>query len=283
MADQVQSITPRMQALQNLSAQLPVANSRVAQGQSAARALQLQQAVGAAPATTAITPASQQMGATMATQAGGQAVEQASNSVRAQGQIGQQGIQEQQLQSQSTLGGLQAGARAQQMSNVQRLANVSQKAKQELYDDQMRFQRDEQGRTQFNTRQLADYARVQAQSQQQLANYQQQSDQLYKRSIQAMEQAQVIVSEDLRQRAAVASQQGDQTTQREIAQMREDMDSKIAKEKAAAANNSAMWGAGGTIAGAAAGAYFGDGDPSAISGGAAAGGALGGMIGNATN
>lgn len=276
-AQQPQAATPRMQALRNLSNQLPVANSQLAQGQQAARNIQLQQAVKAAPTTANTTQTAQQTGAAVAENAGKQLIQNAGQAIQQNGQVGSVINQEQAQQAQARTQGLQSSAREQAMDNVQRLAQVSEDAKKELYDKQMKFQKDEQGRTVLNERQLADYARVSAQNEQQYAQYAQSAQQINQRNLQAMENAYNLVKEDLVQKYAQAEQAKDQTTMREIAQMRIDADARIQQERNRADNNSAAWGAGGSVLGTAAGAVATGGNPAGAKAGGALGGALGGI------
>lgn len=274
--DPAQTQTPRMRALQNLSNQLPVANQQVAAGQQAARQMQLQNAVAAAPVTGNTTTNAQQTGASAAQQAGGQAVEAATNAVKQQGQIAQTGLAEEARQGQSEVAGQEMGAKQQAMDNTQRLAAIDMRAKQELYDKQMQFQKDELGRTQFNETQLADYARTNAVSNEQLKNYAQSANQLSQRKIQAMEIAYKKVAEDLEQKEALAIQKGDEQARSDIEKQRMDINAQMSREKARAANRAAIWQTGGTIAGGVVGAFAG---PAGASAGAGVGGAVGGAAG----
>lgn len=280
MADPVQPQSTRLKALQNLSNQLPVANAQVAQGQAAARDMQLQQAVKAAPAGQNITQTAQQTGAASAQNAGQQLIQNASNQVKQQGQVGQLALGEQQLGNQQSLSNQQQSAGQNQMNNVQRLAGVSEQAKQELYDKQMQFKKDEMGRTQFNETQLQDYLRSNAQSDEQFANYKQTADQLTKRKLQAMEQAAKLIEVDLNQKQALAEQKKDQQSAKEIADIRREIQEQMAREKSRAANRAGAFAAGGTIAGGVAGAVIGG--PAGAMVGAQAGGALGGMAASQT-
>lgn len=281
MADPVQTMSPRQKALQNLSNQLPVANQRVAQGQQAARDMQLQQAVQKAPAGQNITQTAQQTGAAAAQNAGAQMVEQAQNQVKQQGQIGQIGLAEQQQQAQANVAGLQQGAKEAAMSNVQKFAQISEQAKQEMFDKQMQFQKDEQGRTFFNERQLADYAKLNAANDEQFKDYAQNAEQLNKRKLQTMEQAYKVAMADLNQKQALAEQKKDQQAQLQINAIKKEIEERMQRERARAANRAAAWQAGGTIVGAGVGAFAGG--PAGAAAGAQVGGAAGGMVASQTN
>jgi hypothetical protein len=268
----------KMSALRNLSAQLPVANQKVAAGQQAARDIQLQRAVKAAPVSAPVTTTAQTTGAAAATQAGQQAVQGATQAVQQQGQVGQIGLAEQGREAQARTASLSLGANEQKMDNVQRLARIDERLKKELYDDNMSFQKDELGRTIFNERQLSDYARSNARDDQQFQNYAQQAEQISKRTLQAMEHAYRLVEQDLNQKYMTAKQSKDQKTQMEVERMKAEARAAMEKAKNKAANRAAAWQAGGTIAGTVAGGILGGGPQGATAGGGA-GGALGGAIG----
>lgn len=280
MADPVQTMSPRQKALQNLSNQLPVANAKVAAGQQAARDMQLQQAVAKAPVGANTTQAAQQTGAAAATSAGAQMVDAAQNQVKQQGQIGAVGLADQQAQAQSNVAGLRQGARQQELDNVQKFAQVSEAAKQEMFDKQMNFTKDEQGRTFFNERQLADFARLTADNDEQFKDYAQNAEQLNKRKLQSMEHAYKITMQDLQQKQNLAEQKKDQQAQLQINQIRKEIEEKMQRERARAANRAAAWQAGGMIVGAAAGAFVGG--PAGAMAGAQLGGAAGGMAASQT-
>ncbi len=267
--------SPRAAALQNLSKQMPVANSRIATQQQAGRDIQLQQAVQKAPPQQNIATAAQETGAAIAANAGQQMVQNAAAQIKQQGQLGTIGLQEEQDQLQQGQATARLGARESSLNNVSKLAALDERAKSELYDKQIQFDKDEAGRTLFNERQLADYAKSSAISDEQAANYGQLIDQNSKRKLQLMETAYNKVVEDMTQKYAVAKQNGDQQTQLEIVNLKRAMEERIRDEKNAAANKAARNGAIGTIGGSIAGGLLGG------ASGAQAGGAIGGGIAKA--
>jgi hypothetical protein len=185
-------------------------------------------------------------------------------------------LQEQQRQSQADIGSQQLGLNEQKNDNITRLAKIDEGLKKELFDSNMKFQKDEVGRTVFNDRQLSDFARTNAKSDEQYKNYAQQATQVAQRKAEAMEQAYKLLATDLDQKYAVAKQKGDEKTQVEVYKMKQEAQAAINKAKNKAANTAAMWNAGGTVVGGAAGAAFG---PAGAMAGAGIGGAVGGMIG----
>jgi hypothetical protein len=270
-----QTETSRMRALKSLANQLPVANQRIAQQQKAAQDIQVQQAVRKAP-TQAITSTAQDTGAAVAQQAGEQQVSRAQNLVQQQQKVGQLGIGEQSLATEQKVSDQQSGAKESAMGNVQRLAALDESAKRQIYDRQMQFERDENGRTLFNERQLADYARSKAQSDEEYKNYAQKAQQLSDRKLQAMETAYQKVQQDLEFKYQQAKQSGDQENILKIEKKKEDVRKEMQQIRTDTANNKAMWVAGGTIVGAVVGAVVTSesGGWGAVPG-AAAGGALG--------
>lgn len=272
--------TTKMRALQNISNALPVANAKVAAGQQAGRDMQLQAAVQKAPAAANITQASQATGAATAANAGQQMVEGAQNQIKQQGQLASVGLQQQGTQAQVETAGQAAGAKEQAMDNVSRLAAIDSNAKKELYDEQMKFAQDENGRTLFNETQLADYAKAKAGSDEELRNYAQAAEQVSKRNLQMMETAYAKLRQDLDFKYQQAKQSGDQATMKAIQQQQYDNQALMEREANRAANRAAAWNAGGTLVGGAVGGFASGGSPEGIKQGAGAGGAVGGL-GNA--
>lgn len=239
--------TPRMQALQKLQSQLPVANQRVAQGIQTARDLQLQQAVAKAPTGAAIAPAAQQTAAAATAQTGQQQAEAAQQMIRQAGQVGQLQLGEQQLAAQQKIAQQQQAARQQEIDSAERLGRLDLAAKQELYDKELEFKKDEAGRTLFNERQLADYAIRNARSEEEYKKYAQDAQLLAKRDLEATEIAFSLVMEDLKQRWSLAEQQRDQAAKEEIARIEAEARAAMERKRARAANSAAMWQAGGQI------------------------------------
>ena len=279
---EIQAPSNKLKALQNLAGQLPVASQKVAQGQAAARDIQLQQAVKAAPTTTQTAAPAAQIGAAQTQQAGSQMIEQAKQTQAQLGQVAQAGLAQQGQEQQAKTASLQAGAKQQQQDQVQQLASISMQAKNELFDKQLTFDKDQAGRTLFNDRQLMDYAAKNARSNEEFKNYAQQAEQINKRALEAQEHAFKLIQQDLDAKQAIAEQNNDQDAAKQIAAARMDMQKRMANQKNKKNNRSAMYtsvgtGVGMVVGGVVAG-YFSGG--TAAPAGAAAGGAVGGSIGN---
>lgn len=274
--------TPRMAALQNLSNSLPVANSRVAKGQQAARDMQLQQAVAAAPANQNTTQAAQTTAAAATQNAGQQMIENATGQIKEQSQLGTVGLQEQQDLFQQGQATTRLAGRQESLDSTERLAKLDSAAKQELFDKQMKFEKDEAGRTLWNEEQLQDYARQNARSDDQLKNYQLTVEQATKRKLQTMEQAYNLIQLDLDNQLASAEQKKDQTAKQQIIQAKREADAAMQREKERRANNAAAWQQGGATVGGIVGGVVGAvyGGPAGAAAGYSAGSALGGAAGS---
>jgi hypothetical protein len=274
--------TNKLTALQNLQNQLPVASQRVAQGIQAARDIQLQQAVAKAPTGAAIAPAAQQTAAAAVQQTGQQQAQAAQQMVQQAGQVGQLELGEQKMSGQQAVFGAQQAAEKQELDNVQRLSQLDMNAKKELYDNEISFKRDEAGRTLFNQRQLADYAKQNTISDEQFKNYAQQAEQVNKRNLQAMESAYNIIAENLKQQSAIAEQNKDQAAKKQIQEIQIELQKRMAKARARAANNMGAWTAGGTVVGAVVGGVAGSliAPGAGTAAGAAAGASVGGALGS---
>jgi hypothetical protein len=299
--------TNKLTALQQLSQQIPVASSRAAQQQQAARDIQLQQAVAKAPTTAPVQQTAAQVGAAQAQTTGQQAVQAATNQIQQQGQIAQQGQAVQQMADRKDLAQSEMGLRNEQQSIDNRLAQISLQGKQELFDKNIKFERDEIGRAMLNQDQLDDYVLSKARTEQDWANYQQQVEQAYKRKQQFTDYSMNKLSQELQQQSSlenlIAEREQDvklNTAQREAArkarlqiannklaieQQLADFQFQKEKEQADAANRAAKRAMGGQIIGTVLGAAVGTlvapgaGTAAGASFGASLGGSLGGAVG----
>jgi hypothetical protein len=269
----------RYSALKSLEGALPVVNQNVAKQQKAARDMQLQAAVAKAPASSPTTTTAQQTGSAAATQANEQGMTQAQQLIEGQAKLATAGLQMKSNEVENNLAGQQLAARDNSMDNVQRLANISESAKRDLYDKQMSFQKDEDGRMMFNERQLIDYARSNAETEEQFQNYAQTADQIHDKKIQVLEAAYAKLDEQLKFEYAKNKQDQDQGLTLKLDKMKRDMEKKIREDKTRRANNQQAWKSGGQIVGAVIGGIYGG--PTGAAAGGQAGGAAGGAIGSA--
>ncbi len=273
MADQVTAPSNRLKQLQTLAGAMPTANAAAAQGLQQARQTQLQSAIQQAPQKA--TPAlAQQLGGQQQQQAGGIALQAQQQTQQQMGQVGQQAVAAQSQQVQAAGQQQQIALSQTQRQQAAQLHNLDAHLKNELLDKQLTFQKDQTGQSALNQRQLADWAVSKAQSAEELQSYAQQSQQMFDRNVQLLQTAQAKLQQALEQNFIIKNRPLDQSTRKQLAQSQHDMQRQIASAQAKAANNAAMWQAGGTIAGGLAGA--------AVAGpvGAIAGTALGGGIGS---
>lgn len=249
--------TPRLKALQTLQQQLPVGNSQIAGGYQAARDLQLQRAVAAQPTGGNISGAASQIGGQMAAEAGQQNLALAGQAQQQAGQLGGLALGEEQQAQQARSAGQQQALGQQQMDSSSRLAALSESTKNEVLDQRLQFSKDEAGRTLFNERQLADYQRLQGATQQQMANYAQQSTQLNDMKLQAMSTANQKLQAALKNENALRQQGMDDQQIQDLYTLQRNTNLEIQKMQNSQANRNAIFQTFGTITGAAAGGVVG--------------------------
>lgn len=205
--------TQSTSALQAMSNNIPVANAKLASQQNAARTMQLQQAVGAAKPAQATAQTAQTLGTQMAAQAGQQQVASVANQAGQQGQVAQIGQQVQQLKDTQAVNDAKMGLNQQQETNLEQFAAISAQAKQTMYDAKMQFTQTQQGEQFNNERQLADYAKIRAQTDQQWQNYVTTTNDLQQKQTQVLNEAYNKVSQQMQiqnSQAIQLRQQADQ-------------------------------------------------------------------------
>lgn len=166
--------------------------------------------------------------------------------------------------------GLETDNRVSFLSRKQKedLSKLGLDVKQKIYDNRIRFERDELGRKFSNERQMADYAIASAKNEQDLRNKMQIMQQIMQKELYMMEQASNKVNIALERGYLDDKRKLDQEQKRKLYDMKKKMDGEIRKKKA----NNAMIVNGLTAAGAV---FFGG---VGATGGAAAGSALGAVI-----
>jgi len=246
--------TQQQKGLATLMGQMPERNKLVAQQQKAARALQLQQAVAGMPPPS-VQPATKtqvaQLGGQMAQAAGEQQVAQAKQMMQGAEQIAKLGMGEAQLEGTKRLGVMQEAARKEELDQIQRLAQVDQKAKQDLFDAQLQFRTDAAGQKLFTERQLADYAALSANRDEAFANYKQKAVQYSERNIKMLEAMGRKMEQALKSGYLDDKTRLDQKAKLEIQRLIDDNKRRIAKAEAKGAQTAQTYGAIGAIMGAA--------------------------------
>jgi hypothetical protein len=180
---------------------------------------------------------------------------------------------------------LQQTAREQE----QQFAGLAGAKKAELFDDNMQFKKDELNRTQFNDRQLVDWALTQAKNETEMAEFENMIEQSLDRKRQVVEHAARMLEQQL-QEAFAASEQGlDQQAKEDLFAIKQAADEARRKAEARANSTAAAWSSGGAIVGGIIGGVVGAiaaNAPGAIAGagvGSGVGSAVGGYIGAQTS
>lgn len=278
--------SPRSQQLQSLAAAVPGQQQEQVQQAQAAQTMQVQQAFGFGQRQPGQTPTQgqlQQMGAQM-TQAAGQAQlqaqEQGAKTLAAQGQ-GILEAKQQQRQNMLQQKSLQLGDK--EIELRKKLYGISKEKGNELWAAQLKFQKDELGRTLFNERQLADWAMTKARSLEDLRNYEQQVSLLSERRMKMLEVAERKIQAELQNQWSLAEIQRDGQFQLELKKKLHNIKLKIQRERAAAASRAARSSAIGGLFGMAVGGalVFASGGTAAplVLAGMSGGGAIGGGLG----
>lgn len=134
----------------------------------------------------------------------------------------------------------------------EQLAALGEDLQQELFDNQMKFTKDERGRAFSNERQLQDYMIVSAKDEESLMDNMQQMQQTSERKIYLMEAAHAQLKAALERGFLKNKQDLDNASKLRIAQYAADMEKKIAREKAKAAARGQMISGGIQMLGGAA-------------------------------
>jgi L-lactate utilization protein LutC len=121
--------------------------------------------------------------------------------------------------------------------------------KQDLFDQSLRFEQDELGRTIFNERQILDYAVTHAKDVEAMQNYEQAISQMSERKLRLMQVAQQKIEQELRNAYAAEQSALNQEAKLALARAQAAAKEKAAKEKANAQNRASIWSAvGGVVA-----------------------------------
>lgn len=265
--------------LEQLSRRMPVTNQRLASQQKAARDLQLQQAVSQAPQGAGLRTA-QAVGGQMAQVAGQQQAQRDLQQRQGAQQVAGLVQQQRGAQAAEQLGRQQLATQREQVSTAERLGRLNMNLKNQLVDQQMQFQRDQSGRQYLNDRQLIDYAKSQAQSQEELANYRQATEQATKRKLQMLEAANKKIAQEIEQASRGRQSEEKQKYKEELLRRKKFIADKIESDRREAAAKAQMWGMAGGIIGGVVGAYAGG--PQGAMAGYSAGQGVGTMGASAT-
>ena len=268
----------RINQLNTLAANLPVVNQQMANNMQAARTTQLQQAIASmAPEQAGTTKVAQQIGAQQAQQAGAIQVQTAQRTAQQAQQVGQMALQEDRIQKQKELFTRQQALAQRNRALTNQLARLDSDLKDQLFDQQLSFKRDEFGRTIWNERQLADFAVLQAKTQIDLEKFEQVMHQQSQRRLQIMQVVQAKLKQALEQNFMREGQELDQQTRLFIAQKMKEAKEKEARERARRSSRGALIQGAFTVAGAIIGSFSPLGPGTGTVVGAQAGSSLGQM------
>jgi hypothetical protein len=211
--------------------QMPARNKLVAEQQRAARALQLQQAIAAAPGPMTQTQVAQAAGQ-VAQAAGQQQVSQAQQMMKTAEQAAQLGMGERQATAREQLAGAREMASAQELAQTSRLAQIDKEASQQLFDKELQIQKDANDRGIYSARQLADYAMLSANRKEAFANWSQKAKQYSDRNLKMLEVMENKLRQAMDDGYLDKKQKLNQSQKQELAQIQKDLQDRIAKAQA---------------------------------------------------
>ena len=134
-----------------------------------------------------------------------------------------------------------------QMKNTAAVDSLQMNMQQKYVDEVKKFQKDEIGRTVFNTRQLSDWAALKAKNEEEFGNYEQMMLQALEKKNAIMDHSFKVISQHLEQEYLKAEQAKDQAATEQINAIRQDIEKKKLAAKKKAALNSQMWVTGATV------------------------------------
>jgi len=236
-------VASRLQQLSRIKSAMPVMNPEAAARADASRAMSIQEAAKTAPAQSA-----RQIGVASATQAGGDALEQAK----------------------------QAATRRQAEGQIA-LSQTQRGLQNEALQDRLQFRRDEAGRALLNQRQLADFAVRNAKSEQEFNAMAQQAETNAKLNLINLEAAEKALQNKLQEMQSRELNKYQAQQYRELTDFLGKLKKKRLAAAAAAQKSGAIWGAAMSVVGAGVGASMGG--PGGAVAGSQAMGALGQEMG----
>ena len=228
--------TNRAKQLEKLSMSLPKQNQQIAQGQQAARTVQLQEQIKNLPQGAGGPALAQNMGAQQAQQAGQIQVGAQQKNLNQQQLVGQMGL-EQKARGQRQEGfeqKIELSQRQRKFAN--QLSKLDIDMKNKLLDAQLEFKKDQAGQTLLNERQMLDYAIKNAKSQEQFKDWAQSMEQATRRKLQIMETANRKLEIALKRGYTENKKKLDRESYMRIREAKEAIERKIRDEKNRAKN-----------------------------------------------
>lgn len=198
---------------------------------------------------------------------------------QAVGQIAEQALQGKALDRKEVFQQRKIQIETQTRNSVEQLRKLDASLAARFFDDQMKFSKDEIGRTVFTEQQLMDYAVVKYKRDEDFQNYKQSASQMSDRRMQVLKAAAARIELTLKQTFLADEQAATQEQTARLTKAKADMEVKIREQANANAERGAMFTALGTVVGAVAGIV---GGPAGIAAGAALGGAAGSLAAAST-
>lgn len=137
------------------------------------------------------------------------------------------------------------------------LAAIDSAAKNELFDKELQFKRDSQGRKLLSERQLADWMMQKQATEEDFKNFEQRTSQLHQRKMQLLQTAYAKIEQAEKQAYQINKGALDKETTLIIAGKKKALEEKIRKAKTKAANQGSIITGAFTVAGAVAGGIYG--------------------------
>lgn len=269
-----------------------------------AGAVQLQKTIAQTPASSASLSLAQNLGASLSKLQQSKELQRRETQAKTLEAQGQNALVRKKEEVIIKGAGLEAGTQEANIDNVKKLAQIDSNAKRQLYDMRRQFTQDEMGRKFSNDRQLSDYMKLSAGSDEQFQNYAQNLSIAYDRKKQVSETALSKITDQMNADANEAQLIQDQINQRQIkgAEMEQArillekkltqinylkklevrMQRRVAEDRIEAQNKlmktQAIGQIGGAIIGGVAGGIATGGNPGGMAAGASIGSPVGGGI-----
>lgn len=277
-------LNSRIAGLKKQTGTLPGSLPRTAQAvqSTGVQAMQNQVAAGAAAGVQTSTAQAQQAGAAQTAQKAQSATQVAQQGLQQGLQTGQQSLVQQSGEKKNQLArmSLQLDKESNELAN--KLEDVQQGLKKELFDRQLEFQQDELGRTVWNERQLLDFQLLKANDTESLRNFEQQFSYFSNLRMQMLKASQAKIQQAMQQSSGIREFEKNAQLQKKLVEAKAALERKIAREKTRQANKAAMFAAAGTIIGAVAGGIATGGNPVGVMAGASVGQGLGSVAASQT-
>ncbi len=281
--------TSRLKAIRAIKSNMPVADKATAQQMKAGNDFLLQRAVGQMPlpgtqqASVAAPAAASQIGTTLAGQMGQQQVAEVNKQRTTTQQLGNLAMGAQQLQFQGTMGADVRQVQSKLFDAQQKLGRLDEAAKADIFGQRLQLANEDMTNKFLNERNLWDYQVMQGKSEEQMRDYAQTATQAYQKKQRLMEAAYNKLLQGLEQEYQQGNLKLDQAQKERLTRFKVEVEKQMRKDKAKASGISSIFGAAGTILGAAGGFIITGGNPAGAMAGASVGQGLGTMAASGYN